>query len=86
MEIKILGAGCATCDKLYQVVQQAATQAGIGAPVDKVQDVQAILAYGVIAQPALLVNGEVVSSGRVPDAREISIWLTTAAVKEHGTA
>lgn len=85
MEIKVLGSGCATCDRLFAVVEQAVAQSGIAASVGKVQDVESILAYGVIAAPALVVNGNVVSSGRVPDAREVSIWLTSAAMAEHET-
>ncbi len=75
-KIEILGAGCAKCARLYANVGQAVKDLGITADVAKVEDLDAIVASGVMLTPALLINGEVVVEGRVPDVNEIKSMLT----------
>lgn len=75
-KIEILGTGCAKCARLYANVEQAVKDLGITAEVAKVEDLDAIVESGVMLTPALLINGEVVAEGRVPDVNEIKSMLT----------
>ena len=84
MDVKVLGTGCANCKKLHAVVEEALVQTGIQAELSKVEDVQAIMRYGVMSTPALVIDETVVSAGRVPGVAEVSSWLATAAMKEVG--
>lgn len=70
-KIEILGSGCAKCKKLYEVTQQAVAALGIEAELSKVEDIQKIISYGVMMTPALVVDGQVKSSGKVPSVDEI---------------
>ena len=76
MEIKILGTGCPKCKALEKVTREAVTETGIEADVSKVEDIMAIMGYGVMATPALVIDQKVVVKGRVPSAKEIKQILT----------
>jgi small redox-active disulfide protein 2 len=78
MEIKILGGGCAKCDRLEALAREAAAEQGIEATFIKVKDLDAIMAYDVLSTPALVINDAVKSSGRVPRKDEIADWLQAA--------
>jgi len=71
-----LGPGCAKCRKLAAAVIAAANAAGIAVTVEKVADIDRILAYGVITTPALVVDGDVKVVGRIPTEKEIVAFLT----------
>jgi small redox-active disulfide protein 2 len=73
--VKILGPGCANCRKLEAVAREAATGAGIEAQFEKVTDMKDILAYDILATPGLVIDGTLVSSGRIPSQAEIRGWL-----------
>ena len=75
MEIKILGMGCPKCKRLEQLAREAVAEKGLTATVTKVQDMDAIMSYGVALTPALVVDGEVKCSGRLPSKSEIAAWL-----------
>jgi len=75
MEIKVLGMGCARCRDLEQRARKAVVEAGIAAEVEKIEDIQKIMAYRVMATPALVINGTVKSAGRIPSVEEIKTWL-----------
>jgi len=66
MEIKVLGPGCRNCKTLEQRVNEALSSIGASASVSKVEDYDEILAFGVMATPGLVIDGEVVLSGKVP--------------------
>ncbi len=74
-KIEILGTGCAKCKRLFANVQAAVKELGIAAEVVKVEDLDAIVEAGVMLTPALIINGEVVSEGRVADVNEIKSIL-----------
>lgn len=78
MEIKILGGGCAKCHRLEQLAQEAVAELGITAIFTEVKDMTAIMEYDIIGTPALVVNEEVKSSGRVPSKDEIKGFLQAA--------
>jgi small redox-active disulfide protein 2 len=71
MKLEILGTGCAKCRKLEELTKEAVKELGIDAEVVKVQDIKAIMAYGVMVTPALVVNGEVKAAGKIPSREEI---------------
>jgi small redox-active disulfide protein 2 len=75
MEIKVLGPGCANCNKLEKVVNEAAKELGVTDPVQKVSDVKEMLSYGIMSTPALVIDGKVKFSGRVPSKDEIKKYL-----------
>ena len=79
MEIKVLGPGCSKCQQTEKVVKEAVSEAGVTADVEKVTDMMAIARYGVFGTPAVVINGEVKSVGKVPKKEDIKKWL--AAVK-----
>ncbi len=70
-KLQILGTGCPKCKKLFELTDQAAKSLGIEYEIEKVEDIQQIVAFGVMMTPALAVNGEVKVSGKVPTMDEI---------------
>ena len=75
MEIKVLGPGCAKCQQTERTVQEAVAEAGVSANIEKVTDVMEIASYGVFGTPAVVVDGEVKSVGKIPTKDEIKGWL-----------
>ncbi|HEX7535700.1 MAG TPA: thioredoxin family protein [Dermatophilaceae bacterium] len=71
MIIKILGSGCTNCVNLERVTRQAVADLGIDAEFEKVTDYPAIIGYGVMSTPGLVVDEKVVLSGRVPTAAKV---------------
>lgn len=80
MIIKILGTGCKKCVALGENAKAAATAEGIDAKIEKVTDIIAIAGYGVMSTPGLVIDENVVSSGRVLNASEIGALLREATV------
>ncbi|MBN1859399.1 TM0996/MTH895 family glutaredoxin-like protein [Candidatus Bipolaricaulota bacterium] len=75
MKIEILGTGCPKCQQLLANVQTAVAEAGIKADISKVEDITEIVGYGVMLTPALVVEGDVKSVGKVLTAEEIKAIL-----------
>jgi small redox-active disulfide protein 2 len=75
MEIKILGMGCPKCKHLEKIAREAAAEMGVTATFTKVQDLDAIMAFGVAVTPALVIDGIVKCSGRLPTKQEVTRWL-----------
>ena len=75
MEIRILGTGCPRCDEVEKRILNALTQLNVAADVQKVKDINEIAKYGSFGTPALVINGKVKSSGRIPSLEEIKTWL-----------
>ncbi len=75
MKIQILGAGCAKCNKLLDNAAQAVSEAGIDCEIEKVTDLQEIMNFGVMTTPALVIDGEVKSAGKVVKPDEIKAML-----------
>ena len=71
MKIEILGTGCPNCKKLFENAQEAAKNLGAAADVVKVEDIQQIMNAGVMITPAIAVDGEVKSAGKVLSVDEI---------------
>ena len=75
MEIKVLGPGCARCQTTENNVKEAVAESGLDVQVDKVTDLMEIAKYGVFGTPAVVVDGEVKSVGKIPDKEEIKTWI-----------
>ena len=71
MKIQILGTGCPKCNQLYQNAQQAVAELAIDAELEKVTNLNDIMAFGVMVTPALAIDGQVKSTGKVPTAEAI---------------
>jgi small redox-active disulfide protein 2 len=73
--VKILGSGCANCRKLEAVAREAASAAGVEAEFVKVTDLTDIMSYDIMSTPGLVIDGRLVSSGRIPTRAEVQGWL-----------
>lgn len=78
LNIKILGGGCANCKRLEQIARKVVTDNNLEAEFEKVMEYPEIMKFGVMSTPGLVVNGKVLSSGRIPGEGEISEWLKAA--------
>ncbi len=76
MKVQILGTGCPKCKLLAANAQEAIKVAGIEATVEKVEKIQDIMAFGVMTTPALAVDGQVKSAGKVLSAEDIKNLLS----------
>lgn len=76
MKIEVLGAGCSKCKTLYENVTKALADSGKSAEVVKVEDIPAIMKYGVMSTPALVIDGQVKFSGKVASVAEIAGLLS----------
>ncbi len=75
MEIKILGGGCPNCKRLEALAREVAGDLGVDATLTKVTDAAEIMEYDILSTPALVIDGNVVASGRVPRKDEIAGWI-----------
>jgi small redox-active disulfide protein 2 len=75
MKIEVLGTGCTKCNKLYEATKEAVQRSGVSAEITKVDDLAQIMKYRVLVTPALVVDGKVVVSGKVPSPEEIGKFL-----------
>ena len=79
--IKVLGSGCANCKKVEEVARQVVADMGMPAEIIKVTDYAAIMEYPILSTPGLVINEQVVCSGRIPTQAEVSTWLADAAMQ-----
>ena len=75
LAVMILGPGCYSCNKLEQDVMAVLSETGIQAAFNHITDPSMIAQYGILPTPALIINGKVKSSGRVPSKSMIKKWL-----------
>jgi len=76
MDIKVLGSGCPSCKNLEKITREAVSELGIKSNITKEEDIVKIMDYGVMRTPALVIDEEVVVSGRIPSIEEIKELLT----------
>ena len=74
--IEVLGPGCTNCKRLEANAREAVGMAGVEAEIIKVTDHAEIVAHGVLSTPGLVIDGKVVSAGRIPSAGDIAAWLS----------
>jgi small redox-active disulfide protein 2 len=75
LNIKVLGTGCANCLKLEELVKQVVLENKFEADIQKVTDKDKFMDYGVMLTPGLVVNGKVLSSGKIPTKSTLAHWL-----------
>ena len=75
-QVKVLGTGCRKCEKLAELVTTVADERQLDVELEKVTDIEQIADFGVVATPALVIDGEIVFAGRVPSADELARHLT----------
>ncbi|MBW8370311.1 MAG: thioredoxin family protein [Thiobacillus sp.] len=74
-DIKVLGSGCANCKTTLKLIEEIAQARGVSVNIEKVEDMAAILGYGVMSTPGVVIDGKVVHAGGVPDRKKIEGWL-----------
>jgi small redox-active disulfide protein 2 len=83
MKLEILGSGCSNCQKLFVLAEAVVRELGISdAELVKIEDFPTIMAYGVMATPALAIDGKLVMSGKVPSKADLTTMITTALAEQ----
>ncbi len=77
--IEVLGSGCSNCRRLEANAREAVALAGVEAEIVHVTDPREIVAHGILSTPGLVIDGRIVSYGRVPSAGDIAAWLSAPA-------
>jgi len=86
MKIKILGPGCARCHQLEKTTREAVKELGLDASIEEVKDIKKIMEYPILTTPGLVVNEELLCSGKVPTKAEITQLIVNAMDKEERAA
>jgi small redox-active disulfide protein 2 len=73
--IKVLGTGCSNCKTTLKLIDEVAKDKGLEVELEKVEDIAAIMGYGVMSTPGVVIDGKVVHAGGVPDRQKIEGWL-----------
>lgn len=74
-DIKVLGTGCANCKNTVKLIEEVAGEMGEQIALEKVEELQKIVSYGVMATPAVVIDGSVVHSGGVPARSKVEGWF-----------
>jgi small redox-active disulfide protein 2 len=82
MIIKILGTGCAKCMQLEKTAKEAVKELGVDAKIEEVKDITKILEYPILTTPGLVIDEEVVCSGKIPSKDEVKKYITSALGKK----
>ncbi len=80
MVIKVLGPGCANCERVAEIARQALEQMGMEATIVKVKEREQFQRYGLLFTPGLVIDENLVCGGRIPSLDEVSAWLANAAM------
>ena len=81
MKIEILGTGCPNCRRLEALVVEVAAAEKVKPEIAEVTDIPAIMSYGIMHTPGIVIDGELKASGRIPTRSEVAHWLREAAAK-----
>lgn len=76
MDIKVLGTGCANCKTTLRLIEDVAQIRGVTITLGKVEDLRAIMGYGVMSTPGVVIDGKVVHAGGVPSRDKVELWLS----------
>ena len=74
-DVKILGTGCANCRNTLALVEQVANEKGVPIKLEKVEDLPAIMSFGVMSTPGVVIDGVVVHAGGVPARSKVEGWF-----------
>ena len=75
LDIKILGSGCTNCKNLEKLCREVVSENSLEANIEKVTDFKEIASYGIMSTPGLVVNGKILSSGKLPTKNTLQHWL-----------
>ena len=75
-QIKVLGTGCANCKATQKLIEEVLAARGLQAEVEKVEDIAAIMKYGIMHTPGVVIDGKVVHAGGIPSRSQVEKWLT----------
>jgi len=78
LTIKVLGPGCANCKRVEQIARKAVEDLAMQADFVEVTDYAEIMEYPILSTPGLVINDQVVCSGRIPTQAEVTTWLAAA--------
>ncbi|MCL4396473.1 MAG: thioredoxin family protein [Chloroflexi bacterium] len=81
LTIKILGSGCANCQKVEQLTKKVVATLSVDAIFQKVTETKEIMAYPILATPGLVIDEKLVCAGRIPSEAEVTTWVTNALVQ-----
>lgn len=73
--VKVLGIGCANCKKTVKLVEEMAHANGVEIQLEKVEQIQDIASYGIMATPGVVIDGQVVHAGGVPSREKVASWF-----------
>ena len=82
MKIKVLGPGCARCQQLEKTTKEVVKELGIDAEIEDIKDIKKIMEYPILTTPGLVIDENLVCSGRVPSKAEVTTFITTALAKQ----
>ncbi len=74
-DVKVLGTGCANCKATVKLIEEVAKENGEAITLEKVEDLQKIMAYSVMSTPAVVVDGKVVHAGGIPNREKVEGWF-----------
>mgnify|MGYP005844902077 CR=1 FL=1 len=74
-DVKVLGTGCANCRNTIKLIEEVARDKGAPIALEKVEDIQQIMTYGVLATPGVVIDGAVVHAGGVPARSKVETWF-----------
>ncbi len=83
LNIKVLGSGCTNCLNLEKLCREVTSENRIDAVIEKVTDLREIMGYGIMSTPGLVMNGKVVSSGKLPTKATLTHWMMDAVAQEN---
>lgn len=74
-DIKVLGTGCANCRNTQALIESVAQEKDVAISLEKIEDLPAIMAYGVMSTPGVVIDGAVVHAGGVPSRSKVESWF-----------
>ena len=75
-QVKVLGTGCANCKNTIKLIDEVARARGVELALEKVENIQDIMTYGVMSTPGVVIDGKVVHAGGIPSRTKVEQWLT----------
>ena len=74
-DIKVLGTGCANCRNTIALIDRVAKSKSVAITLEKVEDLQQIMTYGIVSTPGVVIDGKVVHAGGVPAQAKVEQWF-----------
>jgi small redox-active disulfide protein 2 len=82
VHIQVVGSGCPTCEKLEAMCREIVEESSVDAKIEKVTDINTFADLGIFLTPGLLINGTIVSSGKLPAKSDINNWIKKENMKK----